>query len=189
MKATKLDLYGLDDGLVDVEQLPLTDDEKAIVKEVQQQDKTLARYLHDHNGGHELVPVVGFKECDGCKAELATAKVYEPSGKERLFYPDKRGYLRDRKGNYLHRIIAYSYTMQTDYKLWQKAMVASRKYEVHHKNPAIRRLPHGNNVMNVKLLRKDLHAKYTEITRNLRSMVENDEEEIKLVKPGFYYSI
>lgn len=189
MDLVKLDLYGLDDGLVDVDQLPLTNEEKAIVKEVQQQDKTLARYLHEHNGGHVLVPVVGFKECDGCQAELAAGKVYEPSGKERRFYPDKRGYLRDRKGNYLHRIMAYSYTMQVDYDLWRKAMVVSKKYQVHHKNPAIRRLPHGNNIMNVKLLRKDFHAKYTDITRNLRSMVENDGEEIKLIKPRFYYSI
>lgn len=189
----KIDLYGLDNGMVDIESLSglLTDDEIAIVKQVQSMDRTLEEYLLKTHGGHNLVKIEDVKGYEGCWIDLRAGRVYDATGKERRFYPVGTGgrYLADSQGKYLHRIVAYQYTRVTDYERYKIAMVHPRGFEVHHKDPRVRLIPEGNGVTNVVLLEKGLHKRYTEITRELRDLVECDGLEIPLLKDEFYQSV
>lgn len=189
----KIDLYGLDNGMIDVESLSelLTDEEIAIVKQVQSMNRTLSKYLLQHHGGHDLVKIEDVKGYEGCWIDLRAGRAYDATGKERRFYPVGTGsrYLADSRGKYLHRIVAYQYTRVTDYERYKIAMVTPRKFEVHHKDPSMRLMPEGNGITNVVLLEKRLHKRYTEITRKLRDLVECDGVEIPLLKDGFYQSV
>lgn len=186
MRAVRMDFYGYDNGVVDVDQLPLSEEDKQVVATVQRQGATLARYLKEHRGGHELVEVTGFPDCEGCLVDLRTATVYKPNGEQRRFYPTKTGYLQDSEGNYLHRIVAYTYTRETNKSLWERAMAFPDQYQVHHKRPELKGVQYGNGITNVVLLPEGLHKRYTTITRRLRAAVEYDHENVELVKPFFY---
>lgn len=189
----KIDLYGLDNGMVNIESLSglLTDEEIAIVKQVQSMDRTLEQYLLKTHGGHNLVKIEDVKGYEDNWIDLRAGRVFDANGKERRFYPVGTGsrYLADSRGKYLHRIVAYEYTKVTDYERYKIAMVAPRKFEVHHKDPSMRLIPEGNGITNVVLLEKGLHKRYTEITRKLRDLVECDGVEIPLLKDKFYQSI
>lgn len=189
----KMDLYGLENGLINIDSLAglLTDDEIAIVERVQSMDRTLSKYLLQHHGGHDLVKIEDVKGYEGCWIDLRAGRAYDATGKERRFYPVGTGsrYLADSRGKYLHRIVAYQYTRVTDYELYKRAMVTPRKFEVHHKAPSMRLMPEGNGITNVVLLEKGLHKRYTEITRKLRDLVEYDGVEIPLLKDGFYNAV
>lgn len=189
----KIDLYGLDNGMVDIESLSglLTDDEIAIVKQVQSMDRTLEEYLLKTHGGHNLVKIEDVKGYEGCWIDLRAGRVYDANGKERRFYPVGTGsrYLADSRGKYLHRIVAYQYIRITDYERYKIAMGHPRGFEVHHRTPSMRLIPEGNGITNVVLLEKGLHKRYTEITRKLRDLVEYDGVEIPLLKDKFYQSI
>lgn len=189
----KIDLYGLDNGMIDIEGLSglLTDDEIAIVKQVQSMDRTLEEFLLKTHGGHNLVKIEDVKGYEGCWIDLRAGRVFDANGKERRFYPVGTGsrYLADSRGKYLHRIAAYQYTRVTDYERYEIAMVHPRGFEVHHKDPSMRLMPEGNGVTNIVLLEKGLHKRYTEITRKLRDLVECDGVEIPLLKDEFYQSV
>lgn len=189
----KIDLYGLDNGMIDVESLSelLTDEEIAIVKQVQSMNRTLEQYLLKTNGAHNLVKIEDVKGYEGCWIDLRAGRVFDANGKERRFYHVGNGgrYLADSRGKYLHRIVAYQYTRVTNYELYKRAMVTPRKFEVHHKDPSMRLIPAGNGITNVVLLEKGLHKRYTEITRKLRDLVECDGVEIPLLKDGFYNAV
>lgn len=189
----KIDLYGLDNGMIDIEGLSglLTDDEIAIVKQVQSMDRTLEEFLLKTHGGHNLVKIEDVKGYEGCWIDLRAGRVFDANGKERRFYPVGTGsrYLADSRGKYLHRIVAYQYTRVTDYERYKIAMVTPRKFEVHHKDPSMRLMPEGNGITNIVLLEKGLHKRYTEITRKLRDLVECDGVEIPLLKDEFYQSV
>mgnify|MGYP001623924354 CR=1 FL=1 len=189
----KMDLYGLDNGMIDIESLSslLTDEEIRIVGQVQSMNRTLSKYLLQHNGGHNLVKIEDVKGYEGCWIDLRAGRVFDANGKERRFYHVGNGgrYLADSRGKYLHRIVAYQYTRVTDYELYKRAMVTPRKFEVHHKDPSMRLIPEGNGITNVVLLEKGLHKRYTEITRKLRDLVECDGVEIPLLKDRFYQSV
>lgn len=189
----KIDLYGLDNGMIDTESLSglLTDEEIVLVKQVQSMDRTLEEYLLKTRGGHNLVKIEDVKGYEGCWIDLRAGRVYDATGKERRFYPVGTGsrYLADSRGKYLHRIVAYQYTRLTDPERYKRAMVTPRKFEVHHKDPSMRLIPEGNGITNVVLLEKGLHKRYTEITRKLRDLVECDGVEIPLLKDRFYQSV
>lgn len=189
----KIDLYGLDNGMIDIESLSelLTDEEIAIVKQVQSMNRTLEEYLLKTHGGHNLVKIEDVKGYEGCWIDLRAGRVFDANGKERRFYPVGAGsrYLADSRGKYLHRIVAYQYTRVTDYELYKRAMVTPRKFEVHHKAPSMRLMPEGNGITNVVLLEKGLHKRYTAITKKLRDLVEYDGVEIPLLKDGFYNAV
>lgn len=189
----KIDLYGLDNGIIDIDSLAglLTEEEIRIVEQVQSMDRTLEEYLLKTHGGHNLVKIEDVKGYEGCWIDLRAGRVYDATGKERRFYPVGTGgrYLADSQGKYLHRIVAYQYTRVTDYERYKIAMVHPRGFEVHHKDPSMRLIPEGNGVTNVVLLEKGLHKRYTEITRELRDLVECDGLEIPLLKDEFYQSV
>ena len=189
----KIDLYGLDNGMIDTESLSglLTDEEIVLVKQVQSMDRTLEEYLLKTHGGHNLVKIEDVKGYEGCWIDLRAGRVYDATGKERRFYPVGTGsrYLADSRGKYLHRIVAYQYTRVTNYELYKRAMVTPRKFEVHHKDPSMRLIPEGNGITNIVLLEKGLHKRYTEITRKLRDLVKYDGVEIPLLKDGFYNAV
>lgn len=189
----KMDLYGLDNGMIDIESLSelLTDDEIAIVKQVQSMDRTLEEYLLQTHGGHNLVKIEDVKGYEGCWIDLRAGRVYDANRNERRFYPVGTGsrYLADSRGKYLHRIVAYQYTRLTDPERYKMAMVHPRGFEVHHRTPSMRLIPEGNGITNVVLLEKGLHKRYTEITRKLRDLVEYDGVEIPLLKDRFYQSV
>lgn len=189
----KIDLYGLDNGMIDIDSLAglLTEEEIRIVEQVQSMNRTLSKYLLQHNGGHDLVKIEDVKGYEGCWIDLRAGRVYDANGNERRFYPVGTGsrYLADSRGKYLHRIVAYQYTRATNYELYKRAMVTPRKFEVHHKDPNMRLIPHGNGITNVVLLEKGLHRQYTAITRKLRDLVEYDGVEIPLLKDGFYNAV
>lgn len=187
-----MDLYGYDYGLVDIDKLPLSAKEKEIVAAVQLQDKVLSKYLHDHNGGHDLITIEDVPSLAGDTMDLRGGKVFElPTGIEHKFYHVGYAgqYFEDKYGNYLHRLTAFQYTMRTDMKKYEDAMNNPDDYQVHHRNPVIRRLPHGNGISNVMLLKKGVHQQYTAITRKLQDMVMLDGEKIPLVKPTFYFAM
>lgn len=189
----KIDLYGLDNGMINIESLSslLTDEEIRIVERVQSMNRTLSKYLLKTHGGHNLVKIEDVKGYEGCWIDLRAGRVFDANGKERRFYHVGNGgrYLADSRGKYLHRIVAYQYTRVTDYELYKRAMVTPRKFEVHHKDPSMRLIPHGNGITNVVLLEKGLHKRYTEITRKLRDLVECDGVEIPLLKDEFYNAV
>lgn len=189
----KIDLYGLDNGMIDIESLSslLTDEEIRIVEKVQSMDRTLEQYLLKTHGGHNLVKIEDVKGYEGCWIDLRAGRAYDANGKERRFYPVGTGsrYLADSRGKYLHRIVAYQYTRLTDPERYKIAMVHPRGFEVHHRTPSMRLMPEGNGITNVILLEKELHKRYTEITRKLRDLVECDGVEIPLLKDGFYQSV
>lgn len=189
MRATKIDLHGLDYGVVDIDKLPLTSTEKEIVAKVQQQDKVLSEYLLEHNGGHDLIQIEDVPSLEGDTIDLRAGRVFElPMGNEHRFYRVGHDgqYLEDFEGVYLHRLSALQYTRMTDKTKYEDAMQHPAKYEVHHKNPAIRQFPHGNGITNVVLLEKGIHHQYTAITKKLRDLVEFDGVEIPLIKECFY---
>lgn len=189
MRAAKIDLHGLDYGVVDVDKLPLTSAEKEIVDKVQRQDKGLSKYLLEHNGGHDLIQIEDVPSLEGDTMDLRAGRVFElPTGNEHKFYRVGHDgqYLEDFDGVYLHRLGALQYTRLTDKTKYEDAMKYPYKYEVHHKNPAIRQFPHGNGITNVVLLEKGLHHQYTAITKKLRDLAELDGVEIQLIKDCFY---
>ena len=189
----KIDLYGLDNGMINIESLSslLTDEEIRIVEQVQSMNRTLSKYLLQHNGGHDLVRIEDVKGYEGCWIDLRAGRVFDTNGKERRFYHVGNGgrYLADSRGKYLHRIVAYQYTRVTNYELYKRAMVHPRGFEVHHRTPSMRLMPEGNGITNVVLLEKGLHKRYTEITRRLRDLVECDGVEIPLLKDEFYNAV
>lgn len=189
----KIDLYGLDNGMIDIDSLAglLTDDEIAIVARVQSMDRTLEQYLLKTNGAHNLVKIEDVRGYEGCWIDLRAGRVFDANGKERRFYHVGNGgrYLADSRGKYLHRIVAYQYTRVTDYERYKIAMVHPRGFEVHHKDPSMRLMPEGNGITNIVLLEKGLHKRYTEITRKLRDLVEYDGVEIPLLKDRFYNAV
>lgn len=189
----KMDLYGLDNGMIDIDSLAglLTEEEIRIVERVQSMNRTLEEYLLKTHGGHNLVEIEDVKGYEGCWVDLRAGRVFDAKGKECRFYHVGNGgrYLADSRGKYLHRIVAYQYTRVTNYERYKRAMVTPRKFEVHHKDPSMRLIPHGNGITNVILLEKELHKSYTEITRKLRDLVEYDGVEIPLLKDRFYQSI
>ena len=189
----KLDLYGLDNGMIDVESLSelLTEEEIRIVEQVQRMDRTLEQYLLKTRGGHNLVKIEDVKGYEGCWVDLRAGRVFDAKGKECRFYHVGNGgrYLADSRGKYLHRIVAYQYTRVTNYELYKRAMVHPRGFEVHHRTPSMRLMPEGNGITNVVLLEKGLHKRYTEITRRLRDLVECDGVEIPLLKDEFYNAV
>lgn len=189
----KIDLYGLDNGMINIDSLAglLTDDEIRIVEQVQSINRTLSKYLLQHNGGHDLVKIEDVKGYEGCWIDLRAGRVFDANGKERRFYHTGHNgnYLKDSGSKYLHRIVAYQYTRLTDPERYKIAMVHPRGFEVHHRNPEIGLLPHGNGITNVVLLEKGLHHRYTEITRKLRDLEEFDGVEIPMIKAWFYLAI
>lgn len=189
----KIDLYGLENGMIDIDSLAglLTEEEIRIVEQVQRMDRTLEQYLLQHNGGHDLVKIEDVKGYEGCWIDLRAGRVFDANGKECRFYHVGNGgrYLADSRGKYLHRIVAYQYTRVTDYERYKIAMVHPRGFEVHHKDPSMRLMPGGNGITNIVLLEKGLHKRYTEITRKLRDLVECDGVEIPLLKDRFYQSV
>lgn len=189
MRATRIDLHGLDYGVVDIDKLPLTSAEKEIVAKVQRQDKVLSKYLLEHNGGHDLIQIEDVPSLEGDTMDLRAGRVFElPTGSEHRFYRVGHDgqYLEDFDGVYLHRLSALQYTRLTDKAKYEDAMQYPAKYEVHHRNPAIRQFPHGNGITNVVLLEKGLHHQYTAITKKLRDLAEFDGVEIPLIKERFY---
>lgn len=192
MRATKIDLHGLNYGIVDIDNLPLTSEEKEIVAKVQRQDRVLSNYLHEHHGGHDLIQIEDVPSLEGDTMDLRAGRVFElPTGIEHKFYRVGHDgqYLEDFDGVYLHRLSALQYTRLTDKKKYEDAMQCPAKYEVHHKNPAIRKFPHGNGITNVVLLEKGLHHQYTAITKKLRDLAEFDGVAIPLIKDWFYLAI
>lgn len=189
----KIDLYGLDNGMIDIESLSslLTDEEIRIVEQVQSMNRTLEEYLLKTHGGHNLVKIEDVKGYEGCWIDLRAGRVFDANRKERRFYHVGNGgrYLADSRGKYLHRIVAYQYTRVTDYERYKIAMVHPRGFEVHHRTPSMRLIPAGNGITNVVLLEKGLHKRYTAITKKLRDLVEYDGVEIRLLKDEFYNAV
>ena len=186
----RVSLYGKGTGWIDLEDdsLPLSKEERAIIKEVQDVDSKVQDYLRQHY--NEPIEIVGVKGLEGCALyPMASVVVNKDGSKVNYFCTGyQNGYYMDKKRNYLHRVVALQVLRVADPEKYRAVMKHPEKFEVHHLNPDMKSDKRvGNNALHVKVIEKEKHKKYTAIVRKLYSLKELYN--IKLLKCRFYKNI
>lgn len=186
----RVSLYGKGTGWIDLEDesLPLSEEERAIIKDVQDVDGKVQAYLRQHY--NDPIKIVDVKGLEGCALYPMAASVVDGDGRKVNYFGTgyQSGYYMDKHRNYLHRVVALQVLRVADPDKYRAVMKHPEKFEVHHLNPDMKcdqRV--GNNALHVKVIEKEKHRKYTSIVRKLYNLKELYD--IRLLKFGFYKSI
>lgn len=186
----RVSLYGKGTGWIDLEDksLPLSEEERATIKDVQDVDGKVQDYLRQHY--NEPIEIADVKGLEGCVLYPMAASVVDRDGSKVNYFGTgyKSGYYMDRKRNYLHRVVALQVLRVADPDKYKAVMRHPENYEVHHLNPDMKSDQRvGNNALHVKVIEKAKHKKYTAIVRKLYHLKELYD--IKLLKYEFYKTI
>lgn len=179
-----MDLRGGVKTFVDVDGLPLSDKQKALVLSVQGLDTKKERYClahHKDKQGRVLVAIKGLGKLDGYRLDLLSGKVYDASGRHEV----KPGYHYDKHGNKdylmvkgvgLHRLIALTWLrLSGQLSLLDQAMENPSAYPAHHREPWLKLTQKGNNVFNVMILPVKVHHQYESIVTQLSAKYRRGE--------------
>lgn len=182
-----IDLRGGVKTFVDVDGLPLSDKQKALVLSVQGLDTKKERYClahHKDKQGRVLVAIKGLGKLDGYRLDLLSGKVYDASGRHEVkpsYHYSKAGepmYLRV-KGKDLHRIVALTWLrLSGQLSLLDQAMENPSAYPAHHREPWLKLTQKGNNVFNVMILPAKVHHQYESIVTQLAAKYRRGEVKI-----------
>lgn len=186
----RLSLYDKGTGWIDLEDksLPLSEEERAMIKDVQGVDDEVQAYLRKHY--NEPIQIADVKGLEGCVLyPMASVVVNEDGSKVNYVGTGyQNGYYMDKKRNYLHRVVALQVLRVADPEKYRTVMKHPKKFEVHHLNPDMKMDKRvGNNALHVKVIEKDKHKKYTAIVRKLYNLKELYN--VKLLKCEFYKMI
>lgn len=186
----RVSLYGKGVGWIDLKDksLPLSEEERAIIKDVQGVDDKVQAYLRQHY--NDPIKVADIKGLEGCVLYPMAAVVVNGDGsKVRYFCTGyQNGYYMDKGRNYLHRVVALQVLRVADPEKYRAVMRHPEKFEVHHLNPDMKSDKRvGNNALHVKVIEKEKHKKYTAIVRKIYNLKELYN--IKLLKYEFYKMI
>lgn len=186
----RLSLYDKGTGWIDIEDnsLPLSEEERAIIKDVQGVDDKVQAYLRKHY--NDPIEIRDIKGLEGCTLYPMDSVVVNSDGTQVRYFGTgyQNSYCMDRHHNYLHRIVASQVLRVADSDKYRDFIKHPEKFEVHHLNPdtkADKRV--GNNALHVKVIEKEKHKKYTAIVRKLYNLKEMNN--IKLLKCRFYKNI
>ena len=186
----RLSLYDKGTGWIDIEDesLPLSEEERAVIKDVQSVDDKVQGYLRKHY--NDPIKIRDIKGLEGCKLYPMASTVVNGDGTQVHYFGTgyHNSYFMDRHRNYLHRVVALQVLRVADPDKYRAVMKHPEKYEVHHLNPdtkADKRV--GNSALNVKVIEKSKHKKFSAIARKLYSLKELYN--IKLLKWRFYKNI
>lgn len=179
-----MDLRGGVRTVVDVDQLPLSNKQKALVLSVQGLDTKKERYCLAHHKdklGRLLITIKDLgKELDGLRVDLLSGKVYDKSGRHEIkpHYHKTKGkpdYLMiKRKG--LHRIVALTWLrVSGQLTLYKQAIANPRAYPAHHREPWTKLKQSGNTVFNVMILPTKTHYQYESIVTQLAAKYRRGE--------------
>lgn len=179
-----MDLRGGVKTFVDVNQLPLTDKQRALVLRVQGLDTRKERYCllhHKDKQGRLLITIKDMgKTLDGLRVDLLSGKVYDKSGRHEIkpHYHKTKGkpdYLMiKRKG--LHRIVALTWLrVSGQLTLYKQAIANPRAYPAHHREPWTKLKQSGNTVFNVMILPTKTHYQYESIVTQLAAKYRRGE--------------
>lgn len=182
-----MDLRGGIRTVVDVDTLPLSDKQKALVLSVQGLDTKKERYCLAHHKdelGRLLITIKDMGKLDGYRVDLLSGKVYDASGRHEVkpgYHYSKAGepmYLRV-KGKDLHRIVALTWLrISGQYELYRKALAKPSAYPAHHREPWLKLTQKGNNVFNVGVLPVKVHYQYESIVTQLSAKYKRGEVSI-----------
>lgn len=186
----RLSLYDKGTGWIDLEDksLPLSEEEREIIKDVQSVDDKVQAYLRKHY--NEPIEIRDTKGLEGCTLYPMSSVVVNSDGTQVHYFGTgyQNSYFMDRHHNYLHRVVASQVLRVADPDKYREFIKHPEKFEVHHLNPDVKadkRL--GNNALHVKVIEKEKHKKYTAIVRKLYNLKELYN--IKLLKCRFYKNI
>ena len=186
----RMSLYGKGTGWIDLkdESLPLSEEERTIIKDVQDVDEKVQAYLRQHY--NDPIKIADVKGLEGCVLyPMASVVVNEDGSKVHYFGTGyQNGYYMDKHRNYLHRVVASQVLRVADPEKYRAVMKHPEKFEVHHLNPDMKSDKRvGNNALHVKVIEKEKHKKYTAIVRKLYNLKELYN--VKLLKYEFYKMI
>lgn len=182
-----MDLRGGVKTFVDVDQLPLSDKQKALVLSVQGLDTMKERYClahHKDSQGRLLITIKDMgKELDGLRVDLLSGKVYDKSGRHEIkltYHRNKAGqpmYLRVSGSRIdLHRVVALTWLrVSGQLTLYKQAMENPSAYPAHHREPWLKLTQKGNNVFNVEILPVKVHHQYESIVTQLAAKYRRGE--------------
>ena len=182
-----MDLRGGVKTFVDVNQLPLTDKQRALVLRVQGIDTRKERYCllhHKDKQGRLLITIKDMgKELDGLRVDLLTGKVYDKSGRHEIkltYHRNKAGqpmYLRVSGSRIdLHRVVALTWLrVSGQLTLYKQALAKPGAYPAHHREPWLKLEPKGNSVFNVEILPAKVHYQYESILTQLAAKYRRGE--------------
>ncbi|MBF0602016.1 hypothetical protein [Limosilactobacillus oris] len=184
-----MDLRGGVRTYVDVDSLPISDKQKALVLSVQGLDTKKEQYClahHKDKQGRLLVTIKGLGELDGYRVDLLSGKVYDASGRHEVkpvYHRNKAGqpmYLRLSGSRIdLHRIVALTWLrISGQLSLLDQAMENPSAYPAHHREPWLKLSQRGNNVFNVEILPAKVHYQYESIVTQLAAKYKRGEVNI-----------
>lgn len=182
-----MDLRGGIRTVVDVDTLPLSDKQKALVLSVQGLDTKKERYClahHKDSQGRLMIKLKDMGTLSGYRLDLLSGKIYDPSGRHEVkpsYHYSKAGepmYLRV-KGKDLHRIVALTWLrISGQYELYRKALAKPKDYPAHHREPWLKLSQKGNNIFNVGILPVKVHRRYESIVTQLAAKYKHGEVNI-----------
>ncbi|MEE6680474.1 hypothetical protein [Pediococcus pentosaceus] len=186
----RVSLYGKGTGWIDLKDksLPLSEEERAIIKDVQGVDDKVQAYLRKHY--NDPIKIADVKGLEGCVLYPMASVVVNGDGSKVNYFGTgyQSGYYMDKHRNYLHRVVALQVLRVADPEKYGAVMRHPEKFEVHHLNPDMKSDKRvGNNALHVKVIEKDKHKKYTAIVRKLYNLKELYN--VKLLKYEFYKMI
>lgn len=186
----RLSLYDKGTGWIDLDDdsLPLSEEEREIIRDVQSVDDKVQGYLRKHY--NDPIKIADVKGLEGCTLYPMSSVVVNSDGTQVHYFGTgyQNSYFMDRHHNYLHRVVASQVLRVADPEKYRDFIKHPGRYEVHHLNPDMKvdeRL--GNNALHVKVIEKEKHKKYTAIVRKLYNLKELYN--IKLLKCRFYKNI
>lgn len=186
----RLSLYDKGTGWIDLEDesLPLSEEERAVIRDVQSVDGKVQAYLRKHY--NYPIEIRDIKGLEGCTLYPIASAVVNIDGTQVHYFGTgyQNSYCMDKYHNYLHRVVASQVLRVADPDKYREFIKHPEKFEVHHLNPDVKadkRL--GNNALHVKVIEKEKHKKYTAIVRKLYNLKELYN--IKLLKCRFYKNI
>lgn len=186
----RLSLYDKGTGWIDLEDksLPLSEDERAVIRDVQGVDGKVQGYLRKHY--NDPIKIRDTKGLEGCTLYPMSSVIVNSDGTQVHYFGTgyQNGYYMDKYHNYLHRVVASQVLRVADPDKYRNFIKHPGKYEVHHLNPDMKvdeRL--GNNALCLKVIEKSKHKKFSAIVRKLYNLKELYN--IKLLKWRFYKNI
>lgn len=186
----RLSLYDKGTGWIDIEDdsLPLSEEEREIIKDVQSVDDEVQAYLRKHY--NDPIKIKDIKGLEGCTLYPMASTVVNSDGSKVHYFGTgyQNGYYMDKNHNYLHRVVASQVLRVADPDKYRNFIKHPEKFEVHHLNPdmkADKRV--GNNALCLKVIEKSKHKKFSAIVRKLYSLKELYN--VKLLKWRFYKNI
>ena len=172
----RLSLYDKGTGWIDIEDkksLPLSEEERAVIRDVQGVDDKVQGYLRKHY--NDPIEIADVKGLEGCTLYPMSSVVVNSDGTQVHYFGTgyQNGYFMDKYHNYLHRVVALQVLRVADPDKYRDFIKHPGKFEVHHLNPDMKvdeRL--GNNALHVKVIEKEKHKKYTAIVGELYNLEE-----------------